>query len=96
VSSRLTWLAAVLLALAPGTALACASCVSSAFGDRSYNWAFLGLVLLPFVVVGIVGGLIAREVRLARETATREAQEEASRAPLAGAPWPPATIEERT
>lgn len=60
--TRALWLAA-LVVLAPETALACATCAWSPFGDRSYNWAFLGLLVLPFVVVGVVGGLIVREVR---------------------------------
>ena len=63
----LSLIAAVLLA--PGTALACASCAWSPFGDRTYNWAFLGLILLPFVVVGVIGGLIVREVRRAQRAA---------------------------
>ena len=45
-----------LLVLAPRAAWACATCVSSAYGDRTFNWAFLGLILMPFVVgVGIAG-----------------------------------------
>jgi hypothetical protein len=52
--------------LAPETVLACATCTWSPFGDRSYNWAFLGLLVLPFVVVGVIGGLIVREVRRAQ------------------------------
>ena len=90
--SAIALLVAVLLA--PDTALACATCVWSAFGDRSYNWAFLGLILLPFAVVAVVGGLIVREVRRARSS---------DDAPLpepdvdpAHAPWPHPPIEERT
>jgi hypothetical protein len=30
--------------------VACATCVSSGFGDRTYSWAYLGLLLMPFVV----------------------------------------------
>ena len=50
----------VLLALVvvPEEAAACASCVWSAFGDQTYNWAFLGLMILPFVVVGVIGGVL--------------------------------------
>ena len=47
--------------LAPRAALACATCVASAYGDRTFNWAFLGLILMPFVVgFGIAGVFAAR------------------------------------
>ena len=39
-------------ALAPRLAAACATCVSSAYGDRGFNWAYLLLILvMPFVVL---------------------------------------------
>jgi len=48
-------IAVLLVGLLPGSAWACATCVASAYGDRTFNWAFLGLLLMPFVVgVGIV------------------------------------------
>ena len=51
----------LMVLLAPGVAAACATCVFSAYGDRTFNWAFLGLILMPFVVgVGIAGVLAAR------------------------------------
>jgi len=65
VRARAFWAVACAL-LAPDTALACATCAWSPFGDRTYNWAFFGLLLLPFVVVGVIGGLIVREVRRAQ------------------------------
>ena len=46
------------LALAD-VALACPSCISSAYGDRTYNWAFLGLLLMPFAVAIGVGAVLA-------------------------------------
>jgi len=47
--------------LAPCAAWACATCVASAYGDRTFNWAFLGLILMPFVVgFGIAGVFAAR------------------------------------
>ena len=70
--ARALWLVAVVL-LAPGTALACATCAWSPFGDRTYNWAFLGLLVLPFVVTGVIGGLIVREVRRAQRAADEPA-----------------------
>jgi hypothetical protein len=53
--------AAVVVALmaVPEMALACPTCVSSAFGDRTYNWPYLGLILMPFTLAGIVGSVIA-------------------------------------
>jgi hypothetical protein len=53
-------LVVLLLLLAPRVASACATCVSSAYGDRTFNWAFLGLLLMPFVVaLGITGSIAA-------------------------------------
>ena len=51
--------AALLVILLPDIAAACATCVSSAFGDRTYNWAYLGLVLMPFALTAVVGVIIA-------------------------------------
>ena len=49
--------AAIVLAL-PQTAAACATCISSGFGDRAYTWPYIGLILMPFVIaLGIVGTL---------------------------------------
>jgi len=42
----------------PGAALACATCVSSPFADRIYNWPYLGLVLLPFGLIVVVAGIL--------------------------------------
>ena len=56
--ARLSFL---VLLLAPRVASACATCVASAYGDRTFNWAFLGLILMPFVVgLGIAGVFAAR------------------------------------
>ena len=56
--ARLLFLA---LLLAPRAAFACATCVASAYGDRTFNWAFFGLILMPFVVgCGIAGVFAAR------------------------------------
>jgi hypothetical protein len=38
------------LAGAPRAAAACATCISSGFGDRSFAWAYIGLILMPFAV----------------------------------------------
>jgi hypothetical protein len=47
-------LTALLVAATPRPAAACAMCLSAAFGDRSYTWPYIGLILAPFIVgVGI-------------------------------------------
>ena len=40
-------LAAVLL---PAVADACATCIASPFGDRTYNWPYLVLIAVPFAL----------------------------------------------
>ena len=45
-------------ALVPRTAAACATCVSSAYGDQTYNWPYLALILMPFVVTGALGAVL--------------------------------------
>src|SRR5262249_12606821 len=53
-------LAAVALALSPAEAAACASCMSSGFGDRSYNWPYFTLIAMPFLVAGVIGTVLYR------------------------------------
>ncbi len=55
------------LAALPGEALACATCAASAFGDRTFNWAFVGLMAAPFVVAGVIGGVIFHAYRRRHE-----------------------------
>ena len=38
----------------PRAAAACPTCISSGFGDRSYNWAYLGLLLMPLVIAAAI------------------------------------------
>jgi hypothetical protein len=58
VSARLL---AIVAPLVPSPAWACATCVASAYGDRTFNWAFVGLLAMPFVVgLGIAVVLVAR------------------------------------
>jgi hypothetical protein len=45
--------------LAPDVAAACAACVSSAYGDRTFNWAYGALLIAPFLVAVIVGVMLA-------------------------------------
>ena len=51
--------ALVAVVLLPGVAWACATCVASAYGDRTFNWAFLGLILMPFVVGAGIAAVFA-------------------------------------
>jgi hypothetical protein len=67
---------ALALILTPGLALACATCMASPFGDRTYTWPYLGLILLPFILIGAVIGILAyragyRPRTVARRLATR-------------------------
>jgi hypothetical protein len=50
---------ALTVALLPGVAAACATCVSSAYGDRTFNWAYGGLLLAPFVVAVVVAAVLS-------------------------------------
>ena len=52
-------LAAIAIGLVPGRAAACAVCIGSAFGDRSYTWPYLGLILMPFIVAGAIIAVLA-------------------------------------
>lgn len=51
-------LIAAALALVPAPAAACAVCLTSAFGDRSFNWAFVLLMLMPFALAAGIGGVL--------------------------------------
>ena len=48
------------VALLPACAEACASCIGSPFGDRTYNWPYLVLILVPFVVGVVIAGVMMR------------------------------------
>lgn len=52
-------LVALALTLAPRSAAACAACLDSAFGDRSFNWAFVFFMLAPFAVAAGLAGALA-------------------------------------
>jgi|RhiMetdeSRZDD1v2_1073273.scaffolds.fasta_scaffold961911_2 hypothetical protein len=47
-------------ALTPALVEACATCISTPFGDRSYNWPYLVLILVPFAVTAVIGGVMMR------------------------------------
>jgi len=46
------------LALVPAVAEACATCIASAYGDRTFNWAFLSLLLVPFMIGAGIGTVL--------------------------------------
>jgi len=51
--------AALAVLFTPGLARACASCISTPFGDQTYTWPYLGLILLPFGLMAAVAGVLA-------------------------------------
>ncbi len=51
----------------PARVWACATCAASAYGDRTFSWAFLGLMAAPFVVAGVIGGVIFHAYRRQHE-----------------------------
>ncbi len=51
---------ALAMLVVPATAEACASCISSPFGDQSYNWPYLVLILVPFAAAAVIGGVMMR------------------------------------
>ena len=61
--------------------IACAGCIASAYGDRSYNVAYIGLILTPFAVATAVGIVIARSW-WTRRHATADSQLNAEPAPM--------------
>ena len=65
---------ALLVLAAPALAWACPGCVSSAFGDRTFGWPYLSLIVAPFVIGSGIAGVMAYCYRRPRP----------SREPLAG------------
>ena len=51
-------LAGLVLVLTPRSALACATCIASPFGDQTYTWPYLGLILLPFGLILAIAGIL--------------------------------------
>jgi hypothetical protein len=80
--TRVAWLGG-LAWLVPDPVAACATCTSSAFGDLSFTWPHLTLLLLPLVVAGVVGGVIIYCYRRARIDARVRPEPAASRAAAA-------------
>ena len=51
-------LAGLALILTPRPTSACATCIASPFGDQTYSWPYLGLILLPFGLIAAVVGIL--------------------------------------
>jgi hypothetical protein len=49
---------ALLGAALPTAASACTWCVSSAFGDRTFSWPYLGLLVAPFVIGSTIAAVL--------------------------------------
>lgn len=62
-------LAAVAVMLSPDLAWACAACLDSAYGNRGFSAAFVGLMLAPFAVAAGVGGVLIGSYLRARRAA---------------------------
>jgi len=90
--------AAVAMILVPAAADACATCISSPFGDQTYNWPYIFLILLPFAVATVIGGVMVRvsgvSVRTLLRRLTRPSQIHGG--PTTGGPPSPLIQEETT
>jgi hypothetical protein len=64
-------LAGLALILTPRSALACATCIASPFGDQTYTWPYLGLILLPFGLILTIVGIFAYHAGLRPQTIVR-------------------------
>src|SRR5262249_14306804 len=51
-------LAGLALVLMSRSALACATRIASPFGDQTYTWPYLGLILLPFGLLLAIAGIL--------------------------------------
>lgn len=55
---KIAGLAGLAPILTPKSALACATCIASPFGDQTYTWPYLGLILLPFGLIAAIVGIL--------------------------------------
>jgi len=51
--------------------IACAACLSSAFGDRTYTWPYFSLFAMPFLIAAVIGGVLAYYAGVRPRTALR-------------------------
>lgn len=71
-------IAALTLALVPTMVEACAVCLDSAYGDRSFNRAFALFMLTPFAVAAALAGLLARQLGVRRVALSARCANESS------------------
>jgi len=64
-------LAGLALVLTPRSALACATCIASPFGDQTYTWPYLGLILLPFGLILAIAGILVYSAGFGPRTIVR-------------------------
>jgi len=57
--------------MAPSSALACTWCAASAFGDRTFNWPYLSLILAPFAIAVAIGSVLAYYHRVPQTSESR-------------------------
>ena len=55
----------------PAAAEACASCIASPFGDQTYNWPYLVLILVPFMVGVVIAAVMMRVTGVSVRTLAR-------------------------
>lgn len=59
------------LVLVPSAALACPGCVASPYGDRTFGWAYLLLLVAPFLIACAIAGALAYGSRAGRMATAR-------------------------
>jgi hypothetical protein len=62
---------AILAVLVPATAHACPGCAEAVAGDKAglaagFNYSIIGLMAMPFLIAGTIGGAIYRAYRRGR------------------------------
>ena len=73
---RIFGLAWLILVVTPRLAPACATCLASSFGDQTYTWPYLALILLPFGLIAAIAGILGyhagdRPLAIVRRLAAR-------------------------
>ena len=71
-------IAALTMALVPTVVEACAVCLDSAYGDRSFHRAFALFMLTPFAVAAALAGVLARQLGAQRVAWSARRANEAS------------------
>jgi hypothetical protein len=69
---------ALTLVLLPTMVEACAVCLDSAYGDRSFNWAFALFMVTPLAVACGLAGVLARQLGVRRVASSARCANESS------------------